>query len=398
MIKQVKEQFRLEVRPLTALSINSGTSLDYASYVIGEEGSIAVVDVAKLIGRILKSGSDAARHELNNVLDRMSNDLTCLKDMVTRHYCEDDVLYRSSVNAYTKTRMLNAGGNQNINEIYRCLIDGKSVPVIPGSSIKGALRTAFSGQASKEAQVIDDDTYNEILKTIKAFPAGDENKKAREDMAKTLEAEIDARIMYHDGFFTSPDEPDLKKKGLPNYSAMRNLLVSDCMPVSFETSVSYMTMPGRQMGKALPLMDVIRGSLLGSRSVFSGTLSLGDIDLPHKLNLENLVKDCNDFSSLMFKKEAEVLIDILREREKKLSFDLYDELAGIIGSPRKENEFIIRMGRFSQREYVTYSNDMRYVDKETNPYDRKWGSTRTMMTDGKNLIPLGWCICTLTRV
>lgn len=233
---------------------------------------------------------------------------------------------------------------------------------------------------------------------IEAFPAGDENKKARERMAKILEVEIDARIMYHDGFFTSHGEPDLKKKGLPNYSAMRNLLVSDCMPVSFETSVSYMAMPGRQMGKALPLMDVIRGSLLGSRSVFSGTLSLGDIDLPHKLNLENLVKDCNDFSSLMFKKEAEVLIDILREREKKLSFDLYDELAGIIGSPRKENEFIIRMGRFSQREYVTYSNDLRYVDKETNPYDRKWGSTRTMMTDGKNLIPLGWCICTLTRV
>lgn len=397
MIKQVKEQFRLEVRPLTALSINSGTSLDYASYVIEEEGSIAVVDVAKLIGRILKSGSDAARHELNNVLDRMSNGLTCLKDLVTRHYCEDDVLYRSSVNAYTRTRMLNAGGNQNINEIYRCLIDGKSVPVIPGSSIKGALRTAFSGQASKEAQVIDDDTYKEILEKIGAFPAGDENKKARERMAKTLEVEIDARIMYHDGFFTSHGEPDLKKKGLPNYSAMRNLLVSDCMPVSFETSVSYMAMPGRQMGKALPLMDVIRGSLLGSRSVFSGTLSLGDIDLPHKLNLENLVKDCNDFSSLMFKKEAEVLIDILREREKKLSFDLYDELAGIIGSPRKENEFIIRMGRFSQREYVTYSNDLRYVDKETNPYDRKWGSTRTMMTDGKNLIPLGWCICTLTR-
>ena len=151
------------------------------------------------------------------------------------------------------------------------------------------------------------------------------------------------------------------------------------------------------MAKALPIVDAIKGRLMGYESVFKGTMNVSDVtDISHHLTVENIINDCNAFSSKTFSQEQDILIDNLKRRSDDFSFELYDELAGIILGPRKSNEFIIRVGRFSQREYVTYSNDFRYVEKPGS-IDDKWGSTRTMIYDGSQYLPMGWCLCSISE-
>lgn len=403
MDKHIKGHYILEIRPLTALSINSGNQLDCASYVIEAGGKVAVIDVPALVSKIIRTGSPSLRHEVTTALDKASQDLYALRTFISKHYDEEDVLYRSIINRYTQGRISNSMGNQNVNEIYRCPIDGESRPVIPGSSIKGAVRTAFSGQASKDSKVIDDDMNKAFRNQIADLDEFGRNKKQQKKKAKMIERQIDAQILFSQKFLSEKDkkasyslEKDFNLMKKPNYSAMRSLAISDCLPVRCETEFSFTTMPGRAMGKALPIIDVIRGSLLGSDSVFSGVLSLEeDTSLVHPLDIDTIVNDCNAFARATFDEEEEALISILRSREDKFEFDIYDKLAGVVRGQRKENEFLLRMGRFSQREYVTYSNDLRYVGHTRNENYPQWGNTRTMMVDGHDLIPVGWCMCSI---
>lgn len=395
-----KTTYKLEIRPLTAVSINNGNTIDIASYVIGKDKCI-VIDINKLISRVMQSGTDAEKHSLTVALDNSADGLNDLKAFVSANYKEDDVLYSSTVSRFTLSALQKNKGNLNINEIYRNRINNVSVPVIPGSSIKGAIRTAFTGQASVKSDVLDDEVYSNLKNKIKNLKNIDKDRD-RDRESQKIESEIDARILFSKSFLPSKDrarEYDIKDKDgyktliAPQHSAMKNLQISDCFPEKIDTEFLSLAMPGRNMSKALPIVDSIRGSLMGTNSVFKGTLRLCPIqDISHQLTIENIIADCNTFCKKTFKREKEVIIESLRARENDFHFDLYDELEHLIMSPLRNNQFLLRIGRFSQREYMTYSNDFRFV-KSTKNDDEKWGCTRTMRYDGDQYLPLGWCLC-----
>ena len=403
-MKGRKTCFDIEIRLLTGLSINNGNLLDQASYVVEKGRKCAVIDIDHFIQRIYSEGTDSDKHTLVNALNSTSEGLGRLKAFVSDKYLESDVLYRSSVSGFTESKLLRDTGNLNLNEIYRVILAGKSVPVIPGSSLKGSIRTAFTGQASKLADVIGDDEYKKIKKDIRDIG---EQRTARDKdrKANNIEDDIDSHVLFSQSFLSSKQRQLLESSSKdrdkilrdPKYSAMRSLQIFDAFPVSAETELVSLAMPGKKMAKALPIVDAIKGRLMGYESVFKGTMNVSDVtDISHHLTVENIINDCNAFSSKTFSQEQENLIDDLKRRSDDLSFELYDELAGIILGSRKSNEFIIRVGRFSQREYVTYSNDFRYVEKPGS-IDDKWGSTRTMIYDGSQYLPMGWCLCSISE-
>ena len=399
-----KNSFDIEIMPLTGLSINNGNLLDQASYIVERNRKCAVVDIEHFIQRIYTEGSDSDKHSLATSLDKASEGLGSLKAFVSDKYLESDVLYRSSVSGFTESKLLKDSGNLNLNEIYRVVISGKSVPVIPGSSLKGAIRTAFTGQASKLEDVIDNDGYKDIKRRIESIR---EQEKARdkEKKAGSIEDDIDSRILFSQSFL-SPKQLkalDFSSKDIyktlrdPKNSAMRSLQISDAFPVVAETEFVSLSMPGHKMAKALPFVDVIKGRLMGYESVFRGSMKVSDVtDIKHHLTIDNIINDCNKFAVQTFAQEQKYIIEILKHRSDTSYFELYDELAGIVLGPRKRNEFLLKVGRFSQREYVTYSNDFRYVEKP-GPSNEKWGSTRTMMYDGSHYLPLGWCLCSIAE-
>lgn len=383
--------YRFELRPITALSINTGNVLDYVSYY--EEGnSCVVIDVDKLISRVFLSGSDAEKHALKNALDNSEKMMINLKSVIKNIYSKNDVLYRTGLNKSIKEKLQTAQkGNVNVNEIYRVPSNGFMIPVVPGSSVKGSIRTAFTGEACKKTSVIDDDTYSDIKKQI------GEIKKSKSKEADEIESKIDSIILYSQSFYKGAIEKEDKARKDPKYSAMKALQISDMMPQKTETSFVSLSMLGNRMDKALPIVDAILGSLLGKESVFEGTLKLKSIsDIPYPLTIGNIIDSCNQFSKNVFAKEAENLIDGFKKANYD-AFEIYDNLSSIIKGKRKESEFIIKIGRFSQREYMTYSNDFRYVAKTSNG-NEKWGSTRTVMNYDGQYVPMGWCLCTLKEI
>lgn len=380
MDKRKMTTYKLEVRPLTGLSINSGSTIDMASYVI-EKDQCAVIDMNSFLFRILHSESDAQRHALTTALENATNDSTDLKEFVAENYKEEDVAYRSHLSQYTARKLLGNYGNLNINEIYRINTDEGNWPAIPGSSLKGAIRTAFSGNAICEIEKTKKDFFEKERADAEILH---DNKQIMR-----LENEIDKKI------FSSTIKDAGCKLENPR-SVMRNLHISDCFPCDAKTEFVTLDMLGSIMTNALPVIDVICGKLMGSDSYFTGELRLCDVfGIQYPLTIDNIINGCNYFARNTFKKEQEKIIGSIRAKKENSAFELYDELETLIMNPLEKNEFLLKIGRFSQIEYVTYGEDFRFV-KGTKNVDRKWGSTRTMMYDGSQYLPLGWCLCSIS--
>ena len=405
--KRIKENYELTIQPLTAVSISRGSELDYASYIINSAGYVSVIDIDRLAKRVMTSASDALKHKLIVALDNSSIGLSELKRFVAENCRPEDVVYKSGLERQLRKRLETAEGNLNMVEIYRCMINGNMVPVIPGSSVKGAVRTAFTGQACVSADVFSNEAYEAFKNNIARLSEKNENDKSILREAKRIGEDIDASILFSktnanekEWNGSNPKGKDNIRKS-PNSSAMRWLNISDLSCENSQTMFASFSMPGRRtMRKALPPMDVITGSLLDSNAVFKGSLNIMNVnDIAYPLTAESVLDSCNKFAVKTFNQEAENIINTLRKRESQYSFDIYDELASIVNGYRKDGEFLLRLGRYSHREFMTYSNDFRYVNEKNqkNEMNPKWGTTRTMMIYSHDVVPMGWCLCQLKK-
>ena len=124
-----------------------------------------------------------------------------------------------------------------------------------------------------------------------------------------------------------------------------------------------------------------------SQSPLGASYSNQYIELSHGDLVHLVARKTNPFANFE-------IIDIAKDKRNGY-LKLYDELETLIMNPLEKNEFLLKIGRFSQIEYVTYGEDFRFV-KGTKNVGRKWGSTRTMMYDGSQYLPLGWCLCSIS--
>ena len=64
---------------------------------------------------------------------------------------------------------------------------------------------------------------------------------------------------------------------------------------------------------------------------------------------------------------------------------------------KNDNSFVIRVGRWSQVEFVTFGSDFR--SPKTSPgkggKPKGWGGTRTLFDYNGQYLPMGWCKCTI---
>lgn len=392
-------QYQLHIVPLTAVAIGNGNTIDYASYHLLKDGVCAIVDVNKVIARIMTEGSDVDRSRLTAALDDVENLLVRLRQIIADAFTDDDVLYTTHIPRKLVNKMVNPSGNLNVNEIYRCRMKDVMAPVIPGSSLKGAIRTAYTSIECLAEKKRDNDLYASLKQKVDNLSKLSSDRDVQLE-ARIIESEIDARLLFSQSLtlksradtFGDDDQKAMKN---PQYSNMRMLQVSDAMPLHADTSFASTQILGKRMGKALPIIDCIFGQLAGGHSEFNGVLTVQHKDgMKNGLEIGKLVSSCNDFYRSTFEEEYDMVIAGLIAMEGDEYFDKYSELSRIVKAPRKEGEFLLRIGRYSQREFVTYGNDLRFV-KSTKNDNPKWGATRTMMLDADSYIPLGWCLCNL---
>ena len=117
-----------------------------------------------------------------------------------------------------------------------------------------------------------------------------------------------------------------------------------------------------------------------------------------KITAEDIVNSCNEFFEEQLYHEFNKFYEDVFDNSCNLINKL-DEIITDIKN-KNDNSFIIRLGRWSQVEFVTFGSDFRNPKtppgKDGKP--KGWGGTRTLFDYNGQYLPMGWCKCTIQKL
>ena len=238
-------------------------------------------------------------------------------------------------------------------------------PIIPGSSIKGAMRTAILDERVRSK----DESYEEKL-LIKTRDKNRLNKEA----SKIVEGEI----LMESKFQISKDP-------------FRGLKVTDAiLPEDSTEIVQIYNVNPKKDSKGIPMwVEVVKKGVdfsfelaILNKKKFENTIR------PFSIQSEEILDSCFKYYNNAFFYEC----DEFHDKSKNESFKkIIDDICDLF-EENKHNHLttFLRIGRFSHLESMTFSG------KLCQPQHKKgWGKTRNLI-DGE--IPLGMVICNFEKM
>ncbi len=397
----MKKTYKIKIEPLTALHVGTGekiTPLDYKMVKVkSSDGKIkrkyARFSTDSILRRI------ATDENLSSEFDKFSekSDMKSLQSFFHSQVENEDILYLCEV-----TKDFEEKYNENIKkdplqnaaevlEMYRP--EGAKFPTIPGSSIKGAIRTAILNQVLLKE--MSDSEYDELVSMA------DEKKQKDLKKSGSYEKQIQEQALSM-----------LKVSGIDSakLDPFRCVEISDCEFSAKNQIVGKMRNAKiDKFKKELVFNDMqiiaeaICGKLTKKENYSEFELRINE-DLQNaelnngfcinmQIDLEKIISACNFF----FKKE-------FNEEYQKFYKDAYDgvdeifELKKIIDSipENSTNQFLIRVGRWSQIESVTFEENFRNPKTPTKKGKvMPSGTSRTVFNYDGQYLPMGWCRCTV---
>lgn len=333
---------KLQCEILSPIHIGTGNELDPLSYLI-QGGTLHRVSFERFISDM----DEGERAEFEGLLDK--GDLIRIRKYVSEHInVYKNCLYSTDVSSKVVSLY-----NAKINDIQNQLLinsfirtEGESKPLIPGSSIKGAIRTAVISSLAQNSRLPKPKDYreeNEFESIVLGY------KDGKDDPFRGLK--IRDKIINDYSTIVREVKNVSKKRG--------GILQSNNMQIICETTHSSLT------GKPVEFET----EMSFDEGLFSTRF------LSKTLTKEQIVKSCNDFYRDKMSKEHEKFYK--NSEVEQCSIQL-------LNIPLDGNTFLIRLGRFSGVECVTlddYRNPKPPGNKTT------WGTTRNL-AEGK--YPMGW--------
>lgn len=339
---------KLQCEMLSPIHIGTGSELDPLSYIIQENRLYRVS-----FERFISDMDNDKRVEFENLLDRCAH--VGLRKYVSEHINVDkNCLYSTDVSAKVASLY-----NTKINDIQNQLIvspfirtEGETKPLIPGSSIKGAIRTAVISSLAQSSRLSKPKDFRE-------------------------ENEFELMVLgYKDG----KDDPfrglKIRDKSLNGNST----IIREVRNVS-KRNGSMLQSNDMQM-----ICEVSHSSITGKSVEFETEMSFDESlysthFLSKTLTKEQIVKSCTDFYRDKMMKEHEKFYK--NSEVEKCSMQL-------LSTPLDENSFLLRMGRFSGVESVTLDN---YRNPKPPGNKTAWGTTRNL---AEERYPMGWLKVTVS--
>ena len=375
------------IKPVTAVHIGTGEELSFLDYRVPPvtEEKPAVYEKFSS-DRILQRLADdkKAMDTFDNA--NKSKDMNEILDFFQRNCKAEDIEYSCDITGdfhkiYKEN--INKDAYENaalVFQMYRS--EGLWTPVIPGSSLKGAMRTALLNWYLNK---LPPDDKKEGIETLN-------NEKNLDNFNERIQRRL---------LEIKSEKPDPKKDPL------RAVSISDC---SFGGDGCQMVGRLYNVNKKLEALDlqiqaeVIRGELMDGKAVSELNISINDKlqnskavygkdkDLYQfkKITFKDLQDSCNYFYWREFEKEYNEFYRYSNDEYIKQIITLKEKLEKAKDIP---GQFIIRVGRWSQVEFVTYENDFRRP-KTKKGKDGKplHGNTRTLFDYDSYYFPMGWCI------
>lgn len=388
----MKERYKIKIEPLTAVHIGTGekcTPLDYKiTSKIGntdlKKNMYLKFSSDKILNRLIESKNQekVKQFDVASVKGNMKELQSFFQENLTDF---SDIDYPCEITSdflkiYQKNREKDPLDNAlEVWQIYRP--EGKKTPVIPGSSIKGAIRTAVLNSILYN---ISDENYNDLKEKF----SEEKNKK---NFDSVLQKELLGK--YSD----AKNDP------------FRSIRFSDCTFPAKDSqivvSLSNITVDKRAQSFAsnemMILAEAIKGRFMESTLSTDGLVEINS-DLfskkqtSYNITMKDIIKSCNEFFSIQFDNEYD-----------KFYANSYDDSCNFINKLKKEidsickteNSFVVRLGRWSQVEFVTFGSDFRTPKTPVRkgkviPH----GTSRTVLNYNGQYLPMGWCKCTVEHI
>lgn len=387
-----KEQYSIMIEPLTGVHIGTGediTPLDYKLHEISTASGKKKLYIKFLSDAILKgiieSGDTKKLKEFEKLSE--SGDMKAIQNFFHDNCVpERDIDYpcdvtKEFIQQYNRNRDKNPNDAASIVlQMYRP--KGAKTPVIPGSSIKGAIRTAVLNNLLDILEDNKPEKYDTLYSDLKKS-----SYKHKFDLEKKLLNHRDAK------------EDPFRSIGILDCSfAAKGTQLVGCMK-NISCKGDELTCDGRD--NMLIQAEVLRGKLMDA-TVSSKTKITVNSDLytsggiTQEISIQKIIDSCNSFFWSEFDNEYNFFYKETISTEADSMIKLLKMLKEI---KETENQFILRVGRWSQVEFVTFNEDFRYPKTPMNKGKQNdWGSTRTVFNYDGQYLPLGWCKCTVNKL
>jgi CRISPR-associated protein Csm5 len=380
-----KQHYTVTVTPLTGVHIGTGEELTPLDYKLASK--VGDIDFRKpmywrfssdkILKRLIEEGNDMTAFDRASTVGNMKElqrffQAHCTNKSDTDYPCD---MTKGFHRLYDENREKDPIQNAaKVYEMYRP--EGSARPVIPGSSIKGALRT---GVLNGCVESLSDSEYEDLQ---------------RERFADVIEKRL---LHYND---TKNDPFRALSVGDCGFSASNTQLVGLLKNISVAKFTGELT----ALKKLQIQAEVIKGVLLGGKASADMTVTI-DADLqktpfagrrneePGKLmalSVKRIMAACNTFYLAAFLNEYRTFYQNAMDDTVKSIVALKSLLEDAV---KQENQCIIRVGRWIQVEFVTLDENLR-KPKTPNIRGKQlgFGNTRTVFDYDGQYIPLGWCI------
>ena len=394
----MKECYKIKIEPLTAVHIGTGERLLPIDYVLkapenSERTNYVKFSSERIIDSILKSGSPKQKQELQRVSDE--NNINSLASFFQKYFYlgidYDSRITNGFLNLHSQK--IKSGLFENSLAVNQMLHHGAK-PYIPGSSIKGAVRTAILNKALSDLQI---DEYNDLQEMA-------DNEKNK-DFKKfgNYENRIQAKalsMLKVQGIDSAKLDPFRCIEITDCEFSVKNQIVGQMENLKIDRAKKELYSESMQM-----IAEAITGKLADGKAVSDFIIrinkDLQNIALNNgfcinkKIDINEIISACNFFFKTQFSKEY-----------KKFYQDAYEGLDTIVELKKiidaipddSENEFLLRIGHWSQVEFVTLEENFRNPKTPVRkgkvmPY----GTSRTGLNYNGQYLPMGWCRCTVEK-
>ncbi len=336
------KNYKLHCEILSPVHIGSGSVIEPLDYII-ENGRLYKISFEKLV----ISMDEVERNKFEELID--NGNLVDVRKYITGNINKNKGYIYSLEVSYKiediyKSKLSDIQNQLLMSPFIRTA--GEIIPFIPGSSFKGAVRTAIINSFAKDSKL--------------PKPKGPKEEYL-----------FESKVMaYKDG----KDDP------------FRGIRIRDASLSINDTIIRDVINVSRKKGSDLKLnsiqniCEVTNSAITGKAVEFTTELSFDDDlfgtkFLSRSLTIEELIKSCNEFYKEKMKYEHNKFFK--NSEVEKISEQLLGTIEG-------ENTFLMRFGRFSGVESVT-------LDKYRNPRPpgnkSVWGKSRNLV---EGLYPMGW--------
>ena len=342
------KHYRVKLTPLTPIHIGTGQELGPLDYVI-KDGQFYALQAE----RMMETMGEEEKSRLLEMIE--ADDLVGLRKFFRENFREDMAKYKARVMPAMERKyedsLENVENQLLVQPFIRSGIDG--VPYLPGSSLKGALRTGILNALAHKKNVNKEKTTHWDFEFVVLNAL---NRNGKRDMSKDPFRGICLTDFYGKQEWMATGEVKNVRK-----NPARNRME----PVSIQMFTEVM------LGLANGVEASLQGELRWDDFLFERTGILGT-----KFSLPEAMRYCREFYKIdldrekkFYETEAEILkvLEMISEKERKMG----------------EKETLVRVGRFSGVFAVTLED---YRDPRP-PRGKKYGKTRNLF-DGK--YPMGW--------